>query len=100
MSLYVTEYRGIAHGENGGMIQAGQEPALANQKITIGATSAQSAAFNEYTYFVRLHCESACHIVFGTDPTATTSTARLSAGQTEFFGVPAGQSYKVAVIQT
>jgi hypothetical protein len=35
-------------------------------------------------------------VAFGLDPVATTSDARMVAGQTEFWGVAAGQ--KVAVI--
>jgi len=47
---------------------------------------------------VRVHTDVICSIKFGTSPTATTSTARMVAGQTEYFAVPQGASYKVAAI--
>ena len=42
--------------------------------------------------------DSICSVEFGTNPTATTSTACMVAGQTEYQGVPAGQNYMVAAI--
>jgi hypothetical protein len=45
-----------------------------------------------------LHTDSICSISFGTNPTATTSTARMAAGQTEYHGVPVGLSYMVAAV--
>jgi len=47
---------------------------------------------------VRIHTDSTCSVEFGTNPTATTSTACMVAGQTEYQGVPAGQNYMVAAI--
>jgi len=47
---------------------------------------------------VRIHTDSICSIEFGANPTATTSTPRMVAGQTEYHGVPVGQSYMVAAI--
>ena len=37
-------------------------------------------------------------IEIGTNPTATTSTGRMVAGQTEYHGVPIGAGYMVAAI--
>jgi len=45
---------------------------------------------------VRLHADSVCSVLFGTNPTATTANARMAAGQTEYFGVAPGM--KVSVI--
>jgi hypothetical protein len=47
---------------------------------------------------VRIHTDAICSISFGTAPTATATNRRLAANQTEYFGVPLGGSYKVAVI--
>jgi len=96
--LYITEYAGLAPaGAPGGWGQVPQDPPLAEQKVTYGS-STQSAAFNAKTRMVRIHTDSICSIEFGTNPTATTSTARMVAGQTEYRGVPVGQSYMVAAI--
>jgi hypothetical protein len=71
------------------------EPSRATQTITIGGASVQ--ATNVITSrFVRLHAEAACHFKFGSDPTATTSDAKMATGQTEFIGVVPGM--KIAVI--
>lgn len=101
--LYITEFATFTLvGAPGGAGQIAEQPEIANQAITIGASSAQSAAFNSKTRFVRLHTDVICAIEFGTNPTAVaaggTGTARMPANQTEYFGVPQGQSYKVAVI--
>lgn len=75
-----------------------QIPELATQNVAIGGSSVASAAFNANTCLVRLHCDAICSIAFGTAPTAVATAFRLAANQTEYFAVPAGQAYKVAVI--
>ena len=97
-SLYISEYSELAVAKNGQVIQAGVEPALATQKITTSGTSAQSSALNAKTRFVRVHTDAIVSITFGTDPTATTDHARLAAGQTEYFAVQPGATYKLAAI--
>ena len=63
----------------------------------IGGSSAQSAAFGTNTRLIRVHADSICSIeIGGTNPTATTTSARFVAGQTEYFLVTAGD--KLAVI--
>lgn len=96
--LYITEYAGLMPSPVGGQGQIPMEPPLAEQTVAISGASASSAAFNVQTRMVRLHTDAICSIEFGTAPTATTTTQRLAANQTEYKGVPNGQSYKVAVI--
>jgi hypothetical protein len=100
MPLNITEYRKLLADEMNRTVQAGEEPSLAIQEVTIGAGSLQSSVFDSDTQFVRIHAETACHIKFGANPTAAGTDTQLAAGQTEYFGVPAGLSYRVAVIQT
>ena len=95
--LYITEYRTLGQIPNN-VAQIPQEPPLVEQTVAIAAGSAQSAAFNALTRHVRLHTDAVCSIEFGTNPTATTSTQRMAANQTEYHGVPEGGSFKVAVI--
>lgn len=84
--VYVTEYQ-----RQQANYQAALTPPVASQAFAITAVSAQSAAFAALTQLVRVHTDVvACVEVGGTNPTATTSSARLAAGQTEYFVVKAG----------
>jgi hypothetical protein len=94
-TLYVTEF--IGPPATSVYYQAVNTPANAQQTVTVGVASAQSAAFSVGSKIVRIHTDVACHIeVGGINPTATTSSMRLAADQTEYFVVAAGQ--KLAVI--
>lgn len=95
--LSIREYEHLALLAGGG-IPVGQEPRIAAHSVAIGGASQQSAAFGERAKFVRLFCDVACSVEFGSNPTATATTCPMAAGQTEYFGVAAGT--KVAVIAT
>lgn len=94
--LYISEYDAQAWDGVSNTLPAGREPAIATQTVAIGGVSAQSAAFNAKTRFVRIHTDAICSVEFGANPTATAAKARMAANQTEFFGVNPGD--KVAVI--
>jgi len=100
--LYITEFAEVEIGPVGRVGQFAAQPPLAEQAIVNTGGNTQSAVFNTATRFVRLHADSICAIEFGLNPTAVAAgasgTARLAANQTEYFGVPKGQSFKVAVI--
>jgi hypothetical protein len=100
-TLYITEYAGLALAQLGEVGQMPQEPPLAEQTVAIGVGSVQSSAFNAKTKLIRLHSDAVCSIEFGTNPTASATTARMAANQTEYHGVPnnTGTLLKVAVIQ-
>lgn len=100
--LYVTEYASIATVQVGGALaQVPAEPALVEQVIDYSGGHAEASAFNAKTTLVRIHTDSICSVSFGTAPVATTSMGRMAANQTEYRGVPKGQSFKVsAVINT
>lgn len=70
------------------------------QKITVTSTSAKSTnAFGDDSTHVRVIADIDVHIVFGSDPTATTSKMYLPADTVEYFKVPDGGSTKIAVIR-
>ncbi len=94
-TLYIAEFSKLYTNPNG-VGQMGVTPPLAQQTVAIGGSSLQSGALNAATTAVRLHADAICSVAFGTDPTATATTARMAAGQTEYFGVAGGT--KVAVI--
>lgn len=97
-TVYITEYARQARDASGFQMVVADEPPVASQTVAIGGTSAQSSAFNGLTRFVRVSTDAICSIEFGSNPTATSSSRRLPANTTEYFGVPQGGSFKIAVI--
>ncbi|WP_101048681.1 hypothetical protein [Macromonas nakdongensis] len=95
--LRITEFAGQYENSRGGLSPMVAVPGVAEQALTLTGSTQQSAAFNVATRLVRLHAQVACHVAFGDNPTATTSSMRLAEGQTEYFGVAPG--HKLAVIQ-
>lgn len=94
--LYITEYASV--GQINGSIPLAAEPANTSQTVAISGSSAASSAFAGTTAVIRIHTDAICSITLGTAPTATTSKPRMAANQTEYFTVPVGAAYKVAVI--
>jgi len=97
-NLYIQEYLKVATDGQGHVVQAGIEPAIKSQKVTF-TTSTQSNAFDNSTTFVRLYSDTACYLLFGTNPTAVTASGLpLAANTAEFFAIYPGQSLKVAAV--
>lgn len=94
-TMYISEY---ASAGRGGLIPVADEPAIADQKITFTGTAGTSAVFANATSMIRVHVDGIASIVFGTNPTATTSGKRMAASQTEYFTVPQGFSYKISAV--
>ena len=85
MTLYVREYKSLG---NAGNAQAPQEPAITDQIVAPGASS---APFNANTTYVRIQSDAVCSFKFGpTGTTAATTNARLPANATEYFFVTPG----------
>ena len=91
---YIAEFADLAHLDG---CPVAQMPPLAEQTVAIGA-EADSAAFNASTRYIRVQNDAICSIAIGLTPTATTSSLRLPADSTEYFGVPRGAGYKISVI--
>lgn len=89
----ISEYHDLARDSKGNILPAGMEPAMVDQQLAIGA-EVKSAAFKGN--FVRIHVDAACRILFGAAPTASSTSKRMAANTTEFFGVRPGD--KVSVI--
>jgi hypothetical protein len=89
---YISEYPG---GQPLGM-PASYEPSITDQTAAIGGASTQSAPFTGDTKMIYVNVDSVCSIVFGPNPTATTSNKRMSANQSQFFIVQSG--HRLAVI--
>lgn len=97
-TLYVTEFNDQGKGPYGRGIPVAAQPVLAEQTVSISSGSSSSAGFQTTTNLIRLHSDAICSFEFGTSPTASATTARMAANQTEYFTVPQGAVYKVAVI--
>lgn len=95
--LYIEELSGNGLALRG-PIQAPQQPAIATQVLDYTSGAAQSAAFNANTRLVRLHCDTSCSRLFGVNPTATTTSPRMAAGDTEYHCVDPDNPLKVSVI--
>lgn len=93
-TVYISEYSSVL--DITGTVQIGMEPALVEQTVAITGGSVQSSAFSAATRFVRVHTDSVCSILFGSNPTAVDTAKRMAANTTEYFGTLPGQ--KVAVI--
>ncbi|TAH36536.1 MAG: hypothetical protein EYC62_02515 [Alphaproteobacteria bacterium] len=72
-----------------------------SQDVTVGASSAQSAAIGTAgqtpNKIIRLVSTTACRIALGTNPTATSTSTFLPANVVEFTEISPGE--KIAVIQ-
>lgn len=93
-SAYISEYAALGQTSSGvATAQIATLPPFADQKVTFTGTPGSSAAFNNKTRFIRLHCDAACS--YTVSGTATTSNARMPADGVEYFGVLPGQVLSV-----
>ena len=94
-TLYITEYT-QAGGPSGLGMLLPNDPPVAEQTVTIGSSSTQSAAFNAATTFIRVHTDAICSVLIGANPAAAATDARMAASTTEYRVVKPG--HKIAVI--
>lgn len=97
-TLYITEFADAGISGKGESLPIGAELAVEDMTVAISGSSAQSDFFENNTRLVRLHTDAICSVLFGVNPTATTGNRRMAANQTEYFSVPTGSGWKVAVI--
>lgn len=97
-TLYITEF--AFQGKDGAndVAPVVQQPPLAEQTRSVSGTSAQSSALNDQTQMVRLMTDTACFVLFGANPTATSSKMPMAANVPEYFGVPLKSGFKIAAI--
>lgn len=95
-TLYIAEFTESAFGQIAGHAPVAALPAVTEQTVAISGASAQSSAFGNQTEIIRVHTDTTCSILVGTNPTATAAKLRMVADQTEYFAVQPGD--KIAVI--
>lgn len=107
--LYITELDTLGTPSEGGHCPVARMAPIAEQTLAMTGSSAQSAAFNTATRFIRVETDTTCSLAFGANPTAQSvsttqtgagavGTARLAVNNTEYFAVTPGQ--KLAAITT
>lgn len=94
-NLIVTEYASLGSDIGASRVPVAAEPAVTTQTVTF-TTTTQSNAFNASTRFVRLIADANCHLLFGPNPTATTSHQKVTANTVEWRAVNPGD--KVAAV--
>lgn len=85
----------------GGNPDIWSEPADVEQAVAISGTSAQSAAFRAQTKFITITSDSVFCYLVASNPTATTSSFRVPAGEILTFAVipsPGTAPYKIAAV--
>lgn len=96
-TLFIEEYANAGDSKDGKQINVTGD-VLANQKITIEATTAASSAFSANTEYLVIHADAACYYkVDDGTATATTSTSHLPANTLR--AVECKPSQTIAVIQ-
>jgi hypothetical protein len=91
--VYISEFSTLAQFPNQGPQMAAWPP-IAEQTVAIGV-EAKSQPFGATTRFIRIHTDSACSIMIGANPTATTAKLRMAGNQTEYCGVNPGDRLSV-----
>ena len=96
--MYITEFATSGIDAKGRTIPVAKQLPIAEQRVDVSGVSAQSAALNEDTTFVRINVDSPTAILFGVNPTALATSMRMSTDQTEYFSVEANRGLKIAGI--
>ena len=102
-TLYISEFANGFSLLGSGQAPIMPQPSLADQKVALSGSSAQSAAFQTGTKAILLSADASCSIVIGLTtsggPTATTTNFRIPAnGAPIAFAVPPGGGYQLAAI--
>ena len=92
----VTQFSSIGRVSNGSLM-CPQAPFVATEDINASAASAQSAAFDGATRFIRILSDANVRVRFGSNPTAVATDMPVRANSPEFVAVVAGD--RIAVIE-
>jgi hypothetical protein len=99
--LYVTEFAQAGYAAGGGVIPVGSELHNASQTMAItGGSTTLTNSFRNNTNLIRVHTDVICSVEIGPTATVTASTTsrRMAANQTEYYTVPIGAAFNIAVI--
>ena len=100
-TLYIEEFQGVGQPQQhrdfiGAALASRFLPSTTQPVISITGSSTPSNVFQNSTILIRVHTDAICSIKIGTyPPTATSSSMRLAANQTEYFAVHGGDGLAV-----
>lgn len=96
-TLNVTEFSRTFHQDGSARLvyyEMPYEPAILTEIVTF-TTATQGSIFNSKTDFIRVVASADCYILFGSNPTATTSHEILKADVEYFRGIATGEKLSV-----
>ena len=96
--LYISEYEEMFTERGGHLVQAPKEPTLADQAVDFTSGETKSAAFSSATRYVIITADVDCHVLFGANPTATTSNKKVWKKLYAGFGCDGRSGMKLSVI--
>ncbi len=97
-TLFITELTDFGRDAQNTPASIASIADMHEQVVNISGSSTPSAVFDAGTAIVRLHPTAACSVKFGVAPVVETTNLRMAAGSIEYFRVPVGAGYQVAVI--
>lgn len=95
--IWITEYRGVGRMADA-VTPAPLLPELRVQTVTFTGSTPSADAFAKDCSLIRLYADAACHVAFGTAPTATTDSTPLAAGTEMFLAIAPNGTTKVAAV--
>ena len=100
-NLSIVEYSDLGTDGRGNVVPAGSVPPITTQNVSFTSTT-QSNAFNKATKLVEICADANARVVWGTNPTATTTTgSRAPAGAVIYYVIDEGMrngTLKLAVV--
>ena len=91
----VAEYRTIALIGPTGVPMAQGNSVVVAYNLTVTSVTQTSTTFSPATRMIRVHTDTAVAFRIGTNATATATDSRMSANQTEYFGVVPGDRISI-----
>ena|SRR6266851_6432303 len=95
-TLYISEFSRLIADATGKEVAAPDfNYLIAEQRVTISGTHAESAALNSMTRFVLIATDVVCSIAYGPAPAAVNTAHRLAANESRFYGATAPNLFSV-----
>ncbi len=86
--LWIHQFKTLSQRPSGAQL-APLDGVIGEEAVDFSSVT-PSQPLSDQTYFVRLKADADCHVAAGTNPTATTDSLPLTAGQAEYFSVQPG----------
>lgn len=96
----IAAFRHLVSDSRSALAPVVQQPAISGwtTSVDVTGTAAHTDTLPPSATLVRVNVPHACHVAIGVDAVATTEDMRMSAGQTEYFGVDEGSAMRLSFI--